>query len=821
MRILDLQIENIRGIKSLHISPAGRNFVIYGPNGSGKSAVVDAIDFLLTGNITRLTGRGTGGITLRRHGPHIDSSPEKAVVRALVEIPTLPEPLELIRSIKHPGDLICNEEKAALLDPIIEVARRKQHILSRREILRFITAESASRAEGIQKLLNLSEGENIRRALVRVMGESDREVEAAYRNVETAKGAINATVQIDEYSDETVLDFINQNREIFGAKPTSVLSATELKKDISLAESVADEQTINVSVLERDFQNLNNMISDASQQVIGTSDSQLRSLLTSIRSDSENLRLLQKRQLLELGLSLIEETGECPLCETPWPPDELRSHIETHLSKATAAHELQKEIDKAAATLLKLINTTLPSLEKILSALESASIKDQANAIQTWSKDLKELSNLLLDPLSNYPNEAYSDEKVKRLLAPEKVDIQLGDWLVDLRAKYPKASPEQTAWDSLTRLVENLKALEIVINAEEEAVTNQTVAHVLHDDFIQARDEVLENLYTNTSSRFSDLYKHLHGPDEENFKAVIELNGAGLTLGVDFYGRGIHPPHALHSEGHQDSMGICLYLALAEKLTKGVIGFTILDDVVMSVDSTHRREVCSLLSKYFPDEQFLITTHDKTWANQLRTEGIVQKDDMIEFYKWNIDTGPYVNLESDIWARIDSFLDMNDVSNAAGLMRRGSEEFFAHLCDSIEARVKYRIDGRNDLGDLLPSAMGKYNSLLKQAKKSAQSWSQNEQLDRLIELATTTSQIYQRTLVEQWAVNATVHFNNWANLSKDDFIPVREAFQDCHALFICQDCGSILRLAKKDLIPMALRCGCGKVDWNLIGKEAA
>ena len=57
-----------------------------------------------------------------------------------------------------------------------------------------------------------------------------------------------------------------------------------------------------------------------------------------------------------------------------------------------------------------------------------------------------------------------------------------------------------------------------------------------------------------------------------------------LNLEVGFYGRGTFPPHAFHSEGHQDSMGLCLYLALAERLTEGLIDLIILDDVVMSVD---------------------------------------------------------------------------------------------------------------------------------------------------------------------------------------------------------------------------------------------
>ncbi|MEM2130396.1 MAG: ATP-binding protein, partial [Candidatus Bathyarchaeia archaeon] len=88
MRILSLEIKNIRGIKSIKIEPEGENVVVFGPNGTGKSAIVDAIDFLLTGKISRLTGEGAKSLSLREHGPHVDSREnlKDTVVTAKVKI---------------------------------------------------------------------------------------------------------------------------------------------------------------------------------------------------------------------------------------------------------------------------------------------------------------------------------------------------------------------------------------------------------------------------------------------------------------------------------------------------------------------------------------------------------------------------------------------------------------------------------------------------------------------------------------------------------------------------------------------------------------
>jgi hypothetical protein len=249
-----------------------------------------------------------------------------------------------------------------------------------------------------------------------------------------------------------------------------------------------------------------------------------------------------------------------------------------------------------------------------------------------------------------------------------------------------------------------------------------------------------------------------------------------------------------------------------------VINLIILDDVVMSVDAEHRREICRLLATSFPDRQFLITTHDKTWAKQLQVEGIVTGRGLVELYNWNIETGPQINHEADMWDRIDDALKKHDVPDAAARLRRGSEGFFGTVCDSLGAPVPYKISGRWELGDFLPAAMKQYKTLLSKAKSAANSWDNRDQVAALNELDSTASQVFARTNAEQWAVNVNVHHNPWADFSERDFQPVVEAFQDLYGLFTCSNCGSMLRVATTGTKDSAVRCNCGKVSWNLAEK---
>src|SRR6266542_2489106 len=91
IRLETAHIEEMRGIRKLDLDFGKENYAISGPNGSGKSGVVDAIEFGLTGDISRLTGRGTKGLSVTEHGPHVDKTkfPDAASVELRIFIPAI------------------------------------------------------------------------------------------------------------------------------------------------------------------------------------------------------------------------------------------------------------------------------------------------------------------------------------------------------------------------------------------------------------------------------------------------------------------------------------------------------------------------------------------------------------------------------------------------------------------------------------------------------------------------------------------------------------------------------------------------------------
>lgn len=819
LKILELEIHNIRGIPHLLIKPEGKNLLVWGPNGSGKSSLVDAVDFLLTGQISRLKGGGTGGITLKKHGPHIDHQPDEASVRAVIKLPKSGDTIEIRRSMSLPATLEYDKSKEILLEPIITLASRGQHVLTRRDILRYVTADAGTRAREIQRLLNIAEIEEIRKALVRVDNEFSKNLDSEKNSLDRSRGSIATTIEKTTFEKDEILHVVNKKRSILGGHPISTLCSKDLKRGL-VPPTVSSHKCVGMESCKRSIQYLLKLDETDEQSRIEEIDKKLRESVNIIRSTPHMLRAISLLELTAIGIKLVDETGNCPLCDASWPPGKLNFFLKERLSIAQTAVKLQEQIVGLSSSIGEVVNRSIASVSEVIDATKYMNFTDDVLQLQCWERDLKELSDALSAAMEKYPSPRFGSNQVKRVLAPQDMARILTHIERKIKPMMPETTPEQEAWDTLTRLEENLKNLESAEDQLEEARQLRKKSKILLDGFLNGRDRILEELYDNIRDRFVALYRNLHEPDEDAFSANIRPKEAGIEFEVDFYGRGTHPPQALHSEGHQDSMGLCLYLCLAEYLIEGVIDLIILDDVVMSIDTNHRRQICNILATSFPDRQFLITTHDRTWANQLRSEGVVTSENSIEFCNWDINGGPQIGNEIDLWDRIEEDLQKNDIPSAAGRLRRGSEGFFGIVCHAIKAQTTHKLDGRYDLGDLLPAAMKQYLSLLRKAKEAAQSWGDKNNMNMLKELHSVSSQIFGRSGVEQWAVDANIHYNNWTNFTKEDFRPVVEAFHDLHELFVCRKCGSTLHLVTKGRYSEeAFRCNCGEVNWNLVKKK--
>ena len=149
------------------------------------------------------------------------------------------------------------------------------------------------------------------------------------------------------------------------------------------------------------------------------------------------------------------------------------------------------------------------------------------------------------------------------------------------------------------------------------------------------------------------------------------------------------------SESHLNSLGLALFLAMAETFNKQ-IGFLMLDDVITSLDREHRGRLAKLLVDKSQGIQFIVLTHDEHFFNQIS----VRAPNWIktEFTSWSYGDGPRLIRHSS-----DRLLDQANVAlgkgdriGAAQKGRRVLEEILQEACEALEALLPFRRGVKNN-----------------------------------------------------------------------------------------------------------------------------
>ena len=206
--------------------------------------------------------------------------------------------------------------------------------------------------------------------------------------------------------------------------------------------------------------------------------------------------------------------------------------------------------------------------------------------------------------------------------------------------------------------------------------------------------------------------------------------------------------------------------------------FAVLDDVLMSVDAGHRREVCALLKTEFPNAQLIMTTHDPIWLHHMRIEGLIGGRSAVQFRIWSVDLGPIRWDEREVWTEIDDYLNGNDVRAATALLRDYLEYVAWELCHRLRAPVEFRGDAQYQLGEQLPAAIKHTRQFYTRAIEAANLWNQRDVFEQVAARDSKFAMLAETSKAEQWQMNATVLFNSWGNLGKEDFAPVAQVFRE-------------------------------------------
>lgn len=818
IRIQTLKIKEFRGIRNLELDFAGENFAICGPNGSGKSGVVDAIEFCLTGEISRLLGEGTEDLAIKKHGPHVDQrdTPEKAKVFIKANIPSLGKDVEITRCANTPAKFSVNPAGGKEEEFVNGMLGHKEFVLTRNDIAKYILTPPTQRAAKVQTLLRLDYVGRLRDALKKYANSRKSEADVATRSMTTAEENLKNMLEFEKFDKKEMLAKANAKRAILNLSPIKEISnTTSFKEGVVVPKAEVKEKNISKEIAIADLNALSNSATDELQKPVKSQTSIALKALNMLKEDHSALVLARRQGFIRTGLDMISEDA-CPLCDKQWDAKELKQHLE---AKLLSAKEINDELAKIKSAINGILEVVEGRINMVTKARDYASAFPKSISSKELDEYLATLTNMQKGLKSFLEDHAQIDKAISELQNANWSLPKLVQGCVEKIMGAINSMPDTTAIDQarefLIRLDERYMRFVEADKAKKIADAQMQKAKKLHDIYAQVSNGVLEEIYRNVAAECSAFYKFING-DEKNFKVELKPEQQSkLGFHVDFWGRGLFPVSAYHSEGHQDGMGLCLYLALMKNTYGDQFNFVVLDDILTSVDAEHRRKICRLLNGEFPKTQFIITTHDRVWLMHMNHESLIKKSKT--FSNWKVETGPTDWETRNVWTEIQQNLEKDNVKEAAWLLRNYLEYIAYILAHNLRANVSFRGDDNYTLEDLLPAALTKWQDRLKKGFHVATQRKNSNQAKSIDSMLNEAKKLVKVSNMEKWQINPLVHYNEWANFASSDFKEVVDAFKKLLKHIRCPDCGNYPYLSPPIPSAETLRCDCMNIIINLKG----
>jgi hypothetical protein len=206
-----------------------------------------------------------------------------------------------------------------------------------------------------------------------------------------------------------------------------------------------------------------------------------------------------------------------------------------------------------------------------------------------------------------------------------------------------------------------------------------------------------------------------------------------------------------------------------------------LDDVVSTIDSRHRENVCNLLLEEFGDKQLIITTHDGIWFEQIkaaqRAYRLGGKFENLQIIGWDIELGPIIRPYKPRWEKIQDRIKKRDSNCAGNEGRRYLEWLLENICINTKTSVKINPSGRFEINDLFDPAKQRLEKLI---------------IDQ--EFKENISQSFKNLEKTRIVGNLMSHENLMAgNVSIDEVERFCNSVHEIHELMLCDGCKNPLK----------------------------
>ena len=658
IKLESIDIKSFRGIKNTHIEFKNKSLVLVGENGSGKSSIINALEYLFTGRVETLKGKQS--INHDNSIVHMGDDKNDLLIEAKINKKTMKRTID---------NLECDDD----LREIIDDFKNASFILNRKKLLEFIDATQGERYKRISSLIGLNKLDEIEKTFRKTQRQFKQKAEIKNQELsdKTAKIADILNCQESEIYDRINETLTEHNLENISPK-------TNLKTFLKDSPINNFEKTVKLDNILKSFDLDFNQINENFEQLLADYN---EATLYELKSTSRLLDILNKTN----EYINDENPKTCPVCN---------SHI-NNKKVLKYIHYKKKDLQDNENTLIawqdayKIFNKQL------------VKFNNQLENLELYLSDSGYKSNLNLDDL------------IRNLEKLADFEINLSDidsnTIINLETSYNQLKTEiQRDFDNLDNSNnENLiNIYEAIIDLNEQKNIENELKEIekqfeisdnTYELFQSQKQKFLTEIIEEIQVLVEKYYNFIHVDEDFNSPKIDVPKSKQIKLDLNFNNL-TADPRSYSSEGHLDTLGLCIFLAFAKKFNK--YNFIVLDDIISTVDINHKEKIAMLVLNEFKDYQFIITTHSKLWFRQLKNyvnnNNMEQKYIFCEIKSLDPIRGPLLTENMFSKELIEKYIEMGDTFAAGNGIRRYLENLFEKICmiNSIPLPLKkhYMVD---------------------------------------------------------------------------------------------------------------------------------
>lgn len=274
-----------------------------------------------------------------------------------------------------------------------------------------------------------------------------------------------------------------------------------------------------------------------------------------------------------------------------------------------------------------------------------------------------------------------------------------------------------------------------------------------------------------------------------------------IDIGLSFFGVEQDSPRLTLSEGHRNSLGLCIFLAMALRDAARDLPL-FLDDVVVSLDRGHRGMIVDILEREFSERQVIVLTHDREWYTELRQlldsrrwsfKALLPYDTPEAGIRWSHTTATFDDARAHLAARPDS---------AGNDARKIMDVELSLIAERLQVNLAFLRGHKNDhrmSHEFLTRILADGKRCL-QIDDAGKYVVHQDALDRLSDAD---------RLLQAWANRASHSFDIVASEAAKLIDTCESAIQ----AFLCPQCGRGVWFAEVASAEF-VQCQCSKIRWR-------